>query len=97
MVVFRQAIAAYFYERLNLKKQKTIYMSRFKLFGIMQAMMLAVVANPSLTTTEKQKEAKALNKESGGVLFSSGIMPSRTLNQRQKRKRWAQTNQRSKK
>lgn len=62
-------------------------MSRFKLFGIMQAMMLSVMANPKLTSREKQAEVSSINKQSGGLLFASGISPNRTLNQRQIRKR----------
>jgi hypothetical protein len=66
-------------------------MSRFKLFGILQAMALAVMGDTKKHPYDKNKEVSEINRRGGGMLFGgSPYGPARQLNQRQKRKRWAQ-------
>lgn len=60
-------------------------MSRFKLFGIMAAMIASIQSNTSISPKEKSKQTNALsNSIYMGNRFS---YPSRKLNQRQVRKR----------
>jgi hypothetical protein len=62
-------------------------MSRFKLFGIMTAMLAAITSDRKLTSEEKTKQSNTLNRQAGGMLFSTGFNSGRKLNQRQIRKR----------
>jgi hypothetical protein len=60
------------------------------MFGILKAMMVAVLHNPKFSVEEKEKESASLNRKSGGMLFGSSHIPSGLPNQRQRRKRAAQ-------
>lgn len=61
-------------------------MSRFKLFAVMQMALMSIMHSPKLSAEEKQDQSKALNRRSGGIIFSNGPIPSRLPNQRQRRK-----------
>jgi hypothetical protein len=65
-------------------------MSRFKLFGILQAMALAVMGDTKKHPYYKNKEVTEINRRGGGMLFGGSPYGPKQLNQRQKRKRWAQ-------
>jgi hypothetical protein len=63
-------------------------MSRFKLFGLMTAMLAAVMSDRKITDEERNKQAKSLNRQAGGMLFTTGgVYSGKKLNQRQIRKR----------
>jgi hypothetical protein len=47
---------------------------------------MSIMHSPKLSAEEKQEKSKALNRRSGGMLFSSGPIPSKLPNQRQRRK-----------
>jgi hypothetical protein len=65
-------------------------MSRFKTFGIFQALLAMVMHQPGLAAKEREKEVNLLNAKSGGALFGGSHIPSRLPNQRQRRKSAAQ-------
>jgi hypothetical protein len=65
-------------------------MSRFKLFGILQAMAVAIMGNKDMNPHQKSKEVTDINRRGGGMLFDGSPYGPKQLNQRQKRKRWAQ-------
>jgi hypothetical protein len=54
-----------------------------RMLGVMMANLFA---NTHISSEEKKEQASVYNKQSGGLLFSSGPQPRKTLNQRQKRK-----------
>lgn len=65
-------------------------MSRFKLFGILQAMMAGIMGDTKKSSATKKMEVADLNRRGGGMLFGGSPYGPKQLNQRQKRKRWAQ-------
>ncbi len=59
--------------------------------GFFFQLMTAILMSKNLNHSQKQTEAKSLNRKSGGMLFSNGPIYNSGMNQRQKRKLNRQT------
>jgi hypothetical protein len=66
-------------------------MSRFKTYALFTAFLAGILGNKKMSQETKEKEAATLNRNSGGILFGGSHIPGRLPNQRQRRKRAAQT------
>lgn len=54
--------------------------------ALLSAIMFSMLSNPGLSNAEKLAQSHEMNKQSGGLLFSAGPQPKKTMNQRQRRK-----------